>query len=215
FQILKDLIPPNDQKRDKASLLLERSCAQMESFIDHPDIMKSGSRHENVFQPMRNEQKSPESNFSGDAAHRGKDLLSGSDTSAVPLGVPYQQSIHRSGTGVLPSDTIACQPLLQTCWSKPSTSECPIAGSSSNETKTKTKTKKKTSQVSILTVHYRNPQTESLLTLLDLPYLLDDRKDSRASNVSPLPPISSGTSADIMKVGADIRKGRVLERKIL
>ncbi|GAB2250264.1 hypothetical protein Droror1_Dr00013623 [Drosera rotundifolia] len=40
--------------------------------------------------------------------------------------------------------------------------------------------------------HYRNPQTESLLTLLDLPYLLDDRKDSRASNVSPLPPISSG-----------------------
>lgn len=167
FQILKDLIPPNDQKRDKASLLLEvieyiqflqeklrvydashpswtqepaklipwRSCAQMESFIDHPDIMKSGSGHENVFQPMRNEQKSAESNFSGDAAHRGKDLLSGSDTSAVPLGVPYQPSIHRSGTGVLPSDTIACQPLLQTCWSKPSTSECPIAGSSSNETK--------------------------------------------------------------------------------
>ncbi|KAL9261273.1 Transcription factor BIM2-like protein [Drosera capensis] len=167
FQILKDLIPPNDQKRDKASLLLEvieyikflqenlrvyeashpswtqepaklipwRSSAQMDSFIDHPDIMKSGSGHENVFQPMSNEQKSAESNFSGDAAHRGKDLLSGSDTSAVPLGVPYQPIIHRSGTGVLPSDTIACQPLLQTCWSKPSTSECPIAGSSSNGTK--------------------------------------------------------------------------------
>ncbi|GAB2227075.1 hypothetical protein Droror1_Dr00008879 [Drosera rotundifolia] len=116
---------------------INESCAQMESFIDHPDIMKSDSRHENVFQPMRNEQKSAESNFSGDAAHRGKDLLSGSDTSAVPLGVPYQPSIHRSGTGVLPSDTIACQPLLQTCWSKPSTSECPIAGSSSNETKKK------------------------------------------------------------------------------
>ncbi|KAL9252139.1 Transcription factor BIM3-like protein [Drosera capensis] len=124
FQILKDLIPPNDQKRDKASLLLEvieyiqflqeklrlyepshpswtqepaklipwRSSAQMESFIDHPDIMKSCSGHKNVFQPMRNEQKSAEFNFCGDAAHRGKDLLSGSDTSAVPLGVPYQPS---------------------------------------------------------------------------------------------------------------------------
>ncbi|KAB2074885.1 hypothetical protein ES319_A07G180900v1 [Gossypium barbadense] len=94
FQTLRDIIPQNDQKRDKASFLLEEKlqiyegsyqgwsqeatklipwrnhCGLAESFIDHSQIMNNGSNCENdgvIPSMVANAQNSIESDL-GDAA---------------------------------------------------------------------------------------------------------------------------------------------------
>ncbi|KAL1162333.1 hypothetical protein V6Z11_A07G194000 [Gossypium hirsutum] len=71
FQTLRDIIPQNDQKRDKASFLLERNHRGLaESFIDHSQIMNNGSNCENdgvIPSMVANAQNSIESDL-GDAA---------------------------------------------------------------------------------------------------------------------------------------------------
>ncbi|GAB2293697.1 lariat debranching enzyme [Dionaea muscipula] len=44
--------------------------------------------------------------------------------------------------------------------------------------------------------HYKNPQTEALLRLLDLPYLLDNTMDVRALTHSPVPFITEGSGTE-------------------
>ncbi|GAB2288979.1 hypothetical protein Dimus_023283 [Dionaea muscipula] len=108
----------------------------MESSVDHhSQIMKSGSGQENnVIQPIRNEQPSAESSFGGNAAYKGADYLSATDTSAVPLSMPLQPGMYPSGTNFLPSENLASKPPTQTCWSRPFAIGCPITRSSLSET---------------------------------------------------------------------------------
>ncbi|GAB4832459.1 hypothetical protein Ancab_006479 [Ancistrocladus abbreviatus] len=137
FQILKDIIPPNDQKRDKASLLLERSNhGPGESFSDHSQVMNNGSGQENnSIQPIMNAHSSVAPGFSGDAAYRREEHPSDAATSAVPLSMPLQSSMYPSGRSVLPAEKPTSQPQSQASLGGPSV-ECAISGSTPSETST-------------------------------------------------------------------------------
>ncbi|GMH04385.1 hypothetical protein Nepgr_006224 [Nepenthes gracilis] len=169
FQILKDLIPPYDQKRDKASVLLEvikyiqflqeklqmyegpcqgwsqestklipwrSNHGPLENFADRSQVIKNGFGYENnVVQPIANAQCSVESDASGDAAYRATEHHAlGPATSAVPLNMPLQQSMHPSGKRNFATENLASQLQSQHWQGRALSMECAVGGNAPSET---------------------------------------------------------------------------------
>ncbi|KAL6324497.1 hypothetical protein AAG906_013309 [Vitis piasezkii] len=180
FQILRDLIPQNDQKRDKASFLLEvieyiqflqeklnmyegsyqgwsqeptklmpwRNRGPVENFMDHSQVIKNGSGHENnvAVTPatLVNAQNPVESDFGTAAAYNVMDNTPGPASQAVPLNMPLQtnmfthvgrsdiptQSLHGSVSDV---ENIASQPLPHFSHGRPCTTDCAVPSNTVNE----------------------------------------------------------------------------------
>ncbi|KAJ4707224.1 transcription factor BIM2-like [Melia azedarach] len=180
FQILRDLIPQNDQKRDKASFLLEvieyiqflREKLQMyegsyqgwsqeptklmpwrsnngpaESYMDHSQVVKNGSGHENnVVTPemLANAQNSMESDLGTAAVYKPTDFSPGSATPMVPLNVHAQQnmfaSVGRASMPIQPLqdsvsdvENMAYQPQSQLWQGRPCPTDCGVLNGALNE----------------------------------------------------------------------------------
>ncbi|XP_031285643.1 transcription factor BIM2-like [Pistacia vera] len=143
FQILRDLIPQNDQKRDKASFLLEvieyiqflRDKLNMyegsyqgwsqeptklmpwrnqngpaESYMEHSQVLKNGSSHENndvTPAMLTNAQNSIESDMGTAAVYKTSDLAPGSASPMVPLNVHAQPNMYAPvGRGSMPTQSL-------------------------------------------------------------------------------------------------------------
>ncbi|OMP03022.1 hypothetical protein COLO4_10655 [Corchorus olitorius] len=145
FQTLRDLIPQNDQKRDKASFLLERNHQGLaESFIDHCQVMKNGTSCENnvaIPSMLANTQNSIESDLGNAAVFKALDHPPGSATSMVNMqsqsntfathgrgGIPTQ-SFHESASE---SENAVYRPQFQ--WqSRECLTEAAVPNNSANE----------------------------------------------------------------------------------
>ncbi|XP_057522068.1 transcription factor BIM2 isoform X2 [Amaranthus tricolor] len=132
FQILKDLIIPNDQKRDKASLLLEvieyvqylqeklqvyegsyhqkANHGLVDNYVNHSQAMRNGFLDENTaIQPMTSMQGSVESEYSGEFPHRA-DHATGSVNAVVPLSIPLQPCPYPPGKGLQLIENLSSHP---------------------------------------------------------------------------------------------------------
>ncbi|XP_044506495.1 transcription factor BIM3-like [Mangifera indica] len=143
FQTLRDLIPQNDQKRDKASFLLEvieyiqflRDKLNMyegsyqgwsqeptklipwrnqngpaESYMEHAQVLKNGSSHENnIVTPamLTNAQNSMESDMGTSAVYKATDFAPGSASPMVPFNVHAQPNMYAPvGRGTMPTQSL-------------------------------------------------------------------------------------------------------------
>ncbi|XP_060957992.1 transcription factor BIM2 isoform X6 [Cannabis sativa] len=130
FQILRELIPQSDQKRDKASFLLEEKInmyeesyqgwnsepaklhpwrnqhAPTETFVDLSQAVKNGSDLPNnvVISPslLPSQQNSLESDMNVAMAYKTLDHLPGSATLSVPPNVPQTNMFDPSGRHGVP-----------------------------------------------------------------------------------------------------------------
>ncbi|XP_010999420.1 PREDICTED: transcription factor BIM2-like isoform X2 [Populus euphratica] len=138
FQALRDLIPQNDQKRDKASFLLEVieyiqflqeklqmyegsyegwsqepakllpwiDRASAESLLDHTQVMKNGSAHENSVM-LANVHNSIESDMGTAAMYKTLDHSHGPTNPAIPFDVQTPSNVFAAvGRGGLPTQSL-------------------------------------------------------------------------------------------------------------
>ncbi|KAH8511156.1 hypothetical protein H0E87_008623 [Populus deltoides] len=139
FQALRNLIPQNDQKRDKASFLLEVieyiqflqeklqmyegsyegwsqepakllpwkiDRASAESLLDHTQVMKNGSAHENSVM-LANVHNSIESDMGAAAMYKTLDHPHGPTNPAIPFDVQTPSNVFAAvGRGGLPTQSL-------------------------------------------------------------------------------------------------------------
>lgn len=139
FQALRNLIPQNDQKRDKASFLLEVieyihflqeklqvyegsyegwsqepakllpwkiDRASAESLLDHTQVMKNGSAHENSVM-LANVHNSIESDMGAAAMYKTLDHPPGPTNPAIPFDVQTPSNVFAAvGRGGLPTQSL-------------------------------------------------------------------------------------------------------------
>ncbi|GMH27246.1 hypothetical protein Nepgr_029089 [Nepenthes gracilis] len=153
FQLLRDLIPPNDQKRDKASLLLE--VIEYIQYLQDKLLMYEGSYQgwsqeptklipwrschgpvENLIDHSQAMKNGSGSDVSEDAAYRGAEHPIGSAMSAVPLNMPFYPSMFPSTRSILPSENLASQPPIQAWQGATSILESAVTGNAPNEAST-------------------------------------------------------------------------------
>ncbi|BBH00175.1 BES1-interacting Myc-like protein 2 [Prunus dulcis] len=119
--MLRDLIPKNDQKRDKASFLLEvieyiqflqekkNHNRPGENFVDQSQVMNNGSGHENnaVVSPamLPNTQNSVESDLGSGVVYKALDHIPGLATRSVP-NVQQQNIFDPIGSVGLPTQPL-------------------------------------------------------------------------------------------------------------
>ncbi|KAH9676116.1 transcription factor BIM3 [Citrus sinensis] len=148
FQMLRDLIPQNDQKRDKASFLLERSHnGPAETYMDQSQVIKNGSGHENsVINPgmLSNPQNSMESDLDTAAAYKATDFSPGSATTMVPQNMHAQQNMFAPvGRGGMPTqplqesvsdvENMVYQPQTQLWQGRSCATECAVPNGALND----------------------------------------------------------------------------------
>ncbi|KAJ6936411.1 transcription factor BIM2-like isoform X1 [Populus alba x Populus x berolinensis] len=139
FQALRDLIPQNDQKRDKASFLLEVieyiqflqeklqmyegsyegwgqepakllpwkiDRASADSLLDHTQVMKNGSAHENSVM-LANVHNSIESDMGAAAMYKTLDHPHGPTNPAIPFDAQTPSNVFAAvGRGGLPTQSL-------------------------------------------------------------------------------------------------------------
>lgn len=128
--------------------LKQRNRGPVENFMDHSQVIKNGSGHENnvAVTPatLVNAQNPVESDFGTAAAYNVMDNTPGPASQAVPLNMPLQtnmfthvgrsdiptQSLHESVSDV---ENIASQPLPHFSHGRPCTTDCAVPSNAVNE----------------------------------------------------------------------------------
>ncbi|CAN4115725.1 unnamed protein product [Withania somnifera] len=101
FQTLREIIPQNDQKRDRASFLFERSTSgPVESFVEQSQIIRNGSTHGHniAINPalLGNAHSSVEPNLMAAALYRETDDSHIAADEAVVFNMPLQPNLSEN-----------------------------------------------------------------------------------------------------------------------